>query len=308
MRYASGCVNEGRQTRYYGAVEAGGSKFVCAVGDASGRIHIEERFATIDPPATLASVVDFLRRGSRTVGPLLGIGVGCFGPLELGRHRAGFGRIGRTPKAGWSGADILGSLAEFACPLSIDTDVNAAALAEHRWGAAQDVQSLVYLTIGTGIGGGVVINGAPVHGLMHPEIGHLFPRRHPEDRDFAGVCPFHADCYEGLASGPAIIARRGAALTDLDPGDVQWEIEADYLGQLCAAVVLTLAPERIVIGGGVMQQTRLLRPLRARLRHLLHDYIDRPQLDGEIDRFVVPPGLGSRSGVLGALALALGCQ
>lgn len=305
MRYDRRPVNEQRQTRFYGAVEAGGTKFVCAVGDASGRIHAEERFATTDPPATLASVVDFLRRGSRRFGPLAGIGVGCFGPLEIERQRAHYGRIGRTPKAGWSGIDILGSLAEFACPLAIDTDVNAAALAEHRWGAARDVQSLVYLTIGTGIGGGVIIDGKPVHGLMHPEIGHLYPRRHPQDRDFAGVCPFHGDCHEGLASGPAIIARRGTALSDLDPADVLWEIEADYLGQLCAALVLSLSPERIVIGGGVMQETRLLAPLRARLRHWLHDYIDRPQLSTEIERFVVLPGLGRQSGVLGALALAL---
>ncbi len=225
--------------------------------------------------------------------------------MELDRRSAHYGFTGHTPKPGWSGIEIAGTLArEFACPIGFDTDVNAAALAEHRWGAARDVQTLVYLTVGTGIGGGAFVNGKPLHGLTHPEIGHMYPRRHPRDPEFAGVCPFHGDCLEGLASGAAIVARSGAQLQELAAGHSQWEIEADYLGQLCANLVVTLSPQRIIMGGGVMSQTQLLAPIRRQLQHWLRGYIDRPQILSGIDRYVVAPGLGARAGILGALALA----
>jgi len=292
--------------KFYGAIEAGGTKFVCAIGDNEGHIHHEENFPTRDPASTLAQVQSFLRRGRARFGELQAIGVACFGPIELRRDSPRYGCIGHTPKAGWSSTDIVGALArEFRCPIGFDTDVNAAAMAEHRWGAARDVSSLVYLTVGTGIGGGVLIDGKPIHGLMHPEMGHVYPRRHPRDLDFAGVCPFHRDCMEGLAAGPAIIARSGAPLSNLPPDHPQWEIEADYLGQLCAQLVVTLSPKRVVMGGGVMAQTRLFLPIRAATRNWLGGYIDRPELLAEIERYIVAPGLGSRSGILGALALAL---
>jgi fructokinase len=163
----------------------------------------------------------------------------------------------------------------------------------------------VYLTIGTGIGGGVVVDGAPIHGLMHPEIGHIYPRRHPLDGGFEGVCPFHRDCMEGVASGPAILARTGASLGELGETHPQWEIEADYLGQLCAQLVVTVSPQRIVMGGGVMNQSRLLPLIRPRLRHWLGGYIDRCEIHSGIDRYVVAPELGDRAGVLGALGLAM---
>lgn len=201
---------------------------------------------------------------------------------------------------------MAGALArEFECPIGFDTDVNAAALAEHRWGAARDVMNLVYLTIGTGIGGGVVVDGVPIHGLMHPEIGHIYPRRHSLDSGFAGVCPFHRDCMEGVASGPAILARTGASLAELGETHPQWEIQADYLGQLCAQLVVTVSPQRIVMGGGVMSQTRLLPLIRARMRHWLGGYIERSEIGSGIDRYVVAPELGERAGVLGALVLAM---
>jgi fructokinase len=226
--------------------------------------------------------------------------------VELDKTSGRYGFMGRTPKPGWSGTDIAGTLArEFSCPIGFDTDVNAAALAEHRWGAAQDVNTLVYLTIGTGIGGGVLVDGAPIHGLMHPEIGHIYLRRHPLDLGFDGVCPFHRDCLEGVASGPAIIARTGATLRQLDESHPQWEIEADYLGQLCAQLVATVSPQRIIMGGGVMSQARLLPLIRPRLRHWLGGYIDRSEIQGGADRYVVAPDLGDRAGVLGALVLAM---
>jgi fructokinase len=279
------------QSQIYGAVEAGGTKFVCAIGDESGKVLKEERFPTQDPGSTLARMRQFLRQGCEEFGALSGIGVGSFGPVQLDRRSSEYGYITRTPKPGWSGTDIIGGLArEFSCAVGFDTDVNAAALGEHRWGS--------------GIGGGALVNGKPIHGVMHPEMGHLYPRRHPRDTGFPGICPFHQDCMEGVASGSAIQARSGASLADLDAADVQWELEADYLGQLCAQLVLTLSPQRIVLGGGVMNQARLLGPIRQRMRHWLGGYIDRNDVLSDDSGYVVTPGLGGRAGVLGALALA----
>ncbi len=290
----------------YGAVEAGGTKFVCAVADGNGQIMEQQRFPTTDPSATLGAACEFLRAASGRIGRLTAIGIASFGPVHLRKDSRQYGRIGKTPKAGWSGTDIVGVLArEFACPIGFDTDVNAAALAEHRWGAARDLDSLVYVTVGTGIGGGVLTAGAPIHGLMHPEIGHIHPRRHPRDEGFAGVCPFHGDCLEGLASGPAIVARSGAELHLLDPDHVQWAIEADYLGQLCAQLVVTVSPQRIVLGGGVMTHGRLLAPVRERLLHWLGGYVDRPEILDAAQPYVVSTGLEPQSGVLGAVLLAM---
>jgi fructokinase len=294
------------EARLFGAVEAGGTKFVCAIGNDRGEILAQARFPTTDPLSTLANVHAFLRHGARSLGTLAAIGVACFGTVELDPSSPRYGFIGQTPKAGWQGTDIAGSLArQHRCPMGFDTDVNAAALAEHRWGVARGLNNLVYLTIGTGIGGGVVVDGAPLHGLMHPEIGHVYPRRHPLDLDFRGVCPFHGDCMEGVASGPAIIARTGACLLELDESHPQWQIEADYLGQLCAQLVVTVSPQRIVMGGGVMSQVRLLPLIRARLRHWLAGYVDRSEILLEADRYVVAPELGENAGVLGALVLAI---
>jgi fructokinase len=289
-----------------GAVEAGGTKFVCAIGDETGRLLSEERFPTTDPQATFAAMLGSLRRQSAARETLAAIGVGSFGPVELDRSAAHYGYILRTPKPGWSMIDLMGTLErEFSCPIGFDTDVNAAAIAEHRWGAARGAQDVVYVTVGTGIGGGTLVAGKPVHGLLHPEIGHLYPRRHPADRDFTGVCPFHGDCLEGLASGPAILARSGASLDRLEEHDPQWDIQADYLGQLCMTLVLTTSPRRIVMGGGVMSQLRLLPMIRARVKDLLHGYVDRPEVLERLDEFIVAPSLGAQAGVLGALALGI---
>ncbi|HWX80685.1 MAG TPA: ROK family protein [Steroidobacteraceae bacterium] len=295
-----------RATRMFGAVEAGGTKFVCAIGDASGQIHAQTRFPTTEPAATLSAARDFLRANSLKFGTLAAIGIASFGPVNLDRSSPRYGFIGRTPKAGWSDTGIVAMLAqEFPCPIGFDTDVNAAALAEHRWGAARDVGNLVYVTVGTGIGGGVLVRGAPLHGLMHAEIGHIRPQRHPLDVDFYGVCPFHRDCLEGLASGPAIVARAGAELQNLDAAHPQWELEADYLGQLCAQLVFTLSPQRIIMGGGVMTQLRLLPGIQRRMLHWLGGYMDRREILEDTDRYVTLPGLGAQAGVLGALSLAI---
>jgi fructokinase len=293
--------------RYFGAVEAGGTKFVCAIADECGTLLAEARFPTADPVSTLAAVCRFLAERSRAIGPLSAIGLGCFGPINLDSRARNYGFIGKTPKGGWNDFDIVGVLRrQFPCPVGFDTDVNAAALAEHRWGAGQAAGNLLYITVGTGIGGGVLVDGLPLHGLMHPELGHLFPRRHPSDTHFAGVCPFHGDCLEGLASGPAIVARCGNELRTLEAAHLQWDLEADYLGQLCAQAVLALSPQRIVMGGGVMSETRLFPAIRQRLLHWLGGYIDRSEILDASGQYVVPAALGERAGVLGGIALAMG--
>ncbi len=306
QRYGLSCGAMTSAQRFFGAVEAGGTKFVVAIGDERGKILAQERFPTADPTSTLAATIAFLRQRGEDLVPLTAIGIACFGPVELDKSSAHYGFIGQTPKAGWSGTDVAGTLArEFPCPIGFDTDCNAAGLAEHRWGAARDVEDLVYVTVGTGIGGGVLVGGKPIHGLMHPETGHIYPRRHPLDAGFDGVCPFHGDCLEGVASGPAIVARTGASLQQLDASHPQWEIEADYLGQLCAQLVVTVSPQRIVMGGGVMSQARLLPLVRRRAQHWLGGYIDRREILTGLDRYVVAPALGDQAGVLGALVLAM---
>ena len=301
----------------YAAIEAGGTKWVCALADGDGRLLARHRFATRDPDPTLAEAADWLQAATAQAGTdarPAGLGIASFGPLELDPASPRHGRLLRTPKPGWSDADLLAPFrARFpGMPLALDTDVNAAALAEAAAFARSEgrtPRSLVYVTVGTGIGGGVVVDGRPLHGLLHPELGHLHPRRHADDVDadgapFAGICPYHGDCLEGLASGPALQARLGHGLDAAAPDHPAWAVQADYLGQLCAQIALALSPERIVLGGGVMQQTRLLPLLRARARHWLGGYLDRSQTESGIDRWIVAPACGEDSGLLGALQLA----
>jgi fructokinase len=293
-----------RTRNNFGAVEAGGTKFLCAVGTAQGQWLERVRIPTNDPQTTIAEVVRFFQRASSAHGALRAIGVASFGPVQLRPDAPDFGFITGTPKPAWSNTDLLGPLRnEFNVPLGFDTDVNAAALAEVRLGVGRGLKALVYVTVGTGIGGGIVINGASVHGLMHPEIGHIRPRRHALDHS-PGICAFHGDCLEGLASGPAIIARAGASLDALDPAHEAVRIEADYLGQMCAQIVLMISPERIVLGGGVMSNARLLAPVRERMRFWLGGYI-RDAAVTSSDSYVVGPGLGDGSGITGALLLAI---
>lgn len=308
MSARSGASGDGPGARaaVFAAIEAGGTKFVCAIGQADGQLRERVRIATRDPDGTLGEVLDWLAAASARHGAPGAIGIGSFGPIDLDPRSPTHGCFLRTPKSGWSGVDLAGAFAaRSAAPVALDTDVNAAALAECAWGAGRGLDHLAYVTVGTGIGVGVVVRGRPLHGLLHPELGHLRPRRPPQDATFAGVCPFHGDCFEGVASGPSIVARLGRELGDADADDPIWGVEADYLGQLCAQIALALSPQRIVLGGGVMQHARLLPPLRARLRHWLGGYLARAQVEDGLDEYVVAPGLGGDSGVLGALALAI---
>ncbi len=290
----------------YGGIEAGGTKFVCVVGTGPDNIAASERFPTRAPAETLADVTAFFRAYMDHSGPLDGLGIASFGPLELrpGNHRQGW--ITRTPKAGWSNTDLVGPLRDaLDVPVAIDTDVNGAALAEGIWGAGRGCSNLVYVTIGTGIGGGALVNGRPVHGLPHPEMGHLIVPREPGD-DFAGHCPFHGDCFEGMASGPAVAARWGCPAEQLRGDDLTRAvaIEAGYIASGVRNIVYTLAPERVVIGGGISHLDGLFPAVHDRLRETLAGY---PGCDEhQLDTFVVRPGLGDRAGAAGALALAAG--
>lgn len=287
---------------YYGAIEAGGTKFICEVTDADGKVLAATRIDTTTPDATLARVQQFLAAGQQQHGPLAGIGIAAFGPLDLHPDSASYGHILATPKPHWSQVDLVSPLRRhFGCAVAIDTDVNAAALAEARLGAGKHCDSVLYVTVGTGIGGGGVIYGRTLKGALHPEMGHIRVLRHPRDTQFTGTCPFHGDCLEGLASGPAIVARFGKALDQLADNSDAIEIIGYYLGQLASTCILMLSPQRLVIGGGVMQQQSLYAVIRRTASRFLNGYAG---IGNSLDHLIVPPALGERSGIAGAFVLA----
>ena len=287
-----------------GAVEAGGTKFVCMVGTGPGDIRSQTKFPTTTPEATLGQALEFLRVAQREHGTLRAVGVASFGPVDLQPTSPTFGFITSTPKAGWANVDIAGAFREaFGVPVGFDTDVNAAALGEWRWGAARGLDTFLYLTIGTGIGGGGMVNGSLMHGLVHPEMGHV---RIPHDLaadPFAGTCPFHGDCLEGLASGPAMNARWLQPAETLPADHVAWALEARYLALALVTFVCTVSPQRIIMGGGVMSMEALFPLIRRDMLELLNNYVRAPQILQSIDEFIVQPWLGGSAGVLGALAL-----
>ncbi len=285
----------------WGGIEAGGTKFVCALGTGPEDLRAEARFPTTTPEETIGRVVAFFREQRELP---VAVGIACFGPLDPNPGSATYGYITTTPKPGWAHTDIVGALVRaLGVPVGFDTDVNGAALGEQRWGAAQGLDTFIYLTVGTGIGGGGMANGRLIHGLMHPEMGHM---RIPHDRQrdpFPGCCPYHGDCFEGLAAGPAIEQRWGRRGETLDADHPAWELEAHYLALGLANFLVTLSPQRIILGGGVMEQPRLLPLLRREVQDLLNRYLQVPAILEGIDGYIVGPGLGSRAGVLGAIAL-----
>lgn len=288
-----------------GGIEAGGTKCRAVVGSSADDIRSEARIATTTPLETLSALVEFFRSQQHQHGPIAAIGIACFGPLDLHRSSPTFGWITSTPKPGWAGTDVVGPLARaFHVPIGIDTDVTAAALGEWRFGAARGLDTVLYLTVGTGIGGGALVGGLPLHGLVHPEMGHV---RVPHDEradPFRGVCPFHGNCLEGLASGTAMTARWGQPAETLPPEHPAWALEAHYLALALHNVVCTLSPQRIVMGGGVMHEPSLLPRVRRELAALLNGYVRSPALADELDGYVVAPALGERAGAVGALVLA----
>ena len=282
----------------YGGIEGGGSKWECAIGTGADDVRARATIPTTTPTETIDRVVAFFESGEAVTA----LGIGSFGPVDPDRSSSTWGHITTTPKPGWAHTDVGQEIARrLAVPVVFDTDVNAAVLGEHLWGAARGLQTFCYVTVGTGIGGGVMANGALVHGLVHPQFGHM---RIPHDRavdPFEGVCPYHGDCWEGLASGRALEARRSRPADELGDDEPLWELEARYLALGLVSVISILSPERIIVGGGVMKQPRLISLVREQVRRLLNGYV--PRID-EREDYIVTPGLGSVAGVLGAIALA----
>jgi fructokinase len=288
-----------------GGIEGGGTKFLCAVGYSSERILEQIVIPTREPHVTLQAALDFFSASQSKHGVVQGFGIASFGPVDLRPRSPTFGRIMATPKPGWSGTDLLGALrSRFAVPAAIDTDTGAAALAELKLGAGRDVGSIAYVTVGTGIGGGYAPRACNGAQLLHPEIGHLKVQRDPRDTDFKGICPFHGDCLEGLASGPAIVARWGTQMSGLDAEHPARSIIGNYLGQLAASIALMVSPERVILGGGVMGGGHLLPYIRNTAREYLNGYIGPLNDPGALERYVRSPGLGDRAGISGALLLA----
>ncbi len=291
--------------RLFAGIEAGGTKFICAVGSGPEDLRAEARFPTTTPAETLARTVDFIRKAQRRHGPLAAIGIAAFGPLDLNPASPTYGYITTTPKTRWAHSNLIGAFRQhFDLPIAFDTDVNGAALGEWRWGAARGLDTFLYLTIGTGIGGGGMARGRLLHGLVHPEMGHIRVARDPQRDPFPGICPFHGDCLEGLASGPALEERWGQRPEDLPSEHPAWELETEYLAQALHNLICAFSPQRIILGGGVMQQRHLFPRLRARVQASLNGYVQSPAILERIETYIVPPALGGRAGVLGALALA----
>lgn len=290
-----------KKNQLFGGIEGGGTKFVCAVGTGPYDIRAEVRFPTTTPKETLDQAIAFFQEHDG----ISAIGVASFGPLDPRPASATFGQILSTPKAGWSGAQIVESLrGSFDLPIGFDTDVNGAALGEFCWGAAQGLDTFIYLTLGTGIGGGAYVNGRLLHGLLHPEMGHIAVPHDLMQDPFEGACPFHKDCFEGLASGVAMEKRWGQRAETLPSDHPGWELEAHYIAHALASYIYTLSPQRIIIGGGIGQHTRLLPDVQQKTISILNGYVRAPAILENIQTYIVSPGLGDRAGVAGAIALA----
>ncbi|ANY67460.1 fructokinase [Paenibacillus sp. BIHB 4019] len=283
-----------------GAIEAGGTKFVCGVGNEHGVIEDRVSFPTEKPEITMANVIDYFKDKQ-----VEAIGVGTFGPINIDKSSPQYGFVTTTPKPGWGNFDFLGALKEhYNVPYGWDTDVNAAAYGEAVWGAAKGLDSCIYYTIGTGVGVGVYSEGKLVHGLVHPEGGHILTRRHPEDT-YDGFCPYHGDCLEGVAAGPAIEKRWGVKAVELPPEHKAWEMEAFYIAQAVAGSILLLSPRKIILGGGVMHQSQLFPLIHAEVKRALNGYVQAAEILNNIENYIVSPGLGDNAGLCGSLALGL---
>jgi len=290
----------------YGGIEAGGTKFVCAIGTGPDDVRAEARFPTASPDETIGRAVAFIREQVAAAGETLAaVGIASFGPIDPDPRSPSFGYVTTTPKPGWAHTDLAGAVRRaLGVPVGFDTDVNTAALGEHRWGAAQGLDTFVYLTVGTGLGGGGMVNGELIHGMMHPEMGHI---RVPHDwavDPYPGFCTYHGDCLEGLCCGPAIAERWGQPGEDLRPDHPAWQLEARYLALGLVNYICTLSPQRIIMGGGVMARHFLFPMVGREVQALLNGYVGTPQILHDIDTYIVPPALGPRAGVLGAIALA----
>lgn len=295
----------------FAGIEGGGTKYVAAISDGRGpELLARASFPTLTSPAdTLGACIAWIRQQTGAFGRLMSVGVGSFGPIDLDATSPMYGHVTTTPKRGWQDADVAGAFSRaFGVPVGFDTDVNVAALGEAEWGAGRGARSLVYITMGTGIGGGALIDGQPLHGLLHPEMGHMRVSRDAGD-GFAGVCPHHGDCWEGLCAGPSIEARAGARAEQLPADHPVWAQVARTTGLALSNIVLTLSPQRIVLGGSVPKAGKLggerfMAMVRAETVRALNGYLKVPAILDHIEGYIVPPGLGDNAGVCGAIVLA----
>lgn len=280
-----------------GAIEAGGTKFVCAVGDED--LNVIERISipTTEPSETLPKVIEFFKQYQ-----ISSIGIGSFGPIDINKDSDTYGYITSTPKIAWQNFDFIGAVQEhFDVPVAFTTDVNASLYGEYKKGIAKNIDSAVYYTVGTGIGGGAIVKGKIVQGLSHPEMGHMSVKIHKDDQDFEGNCPYHGNCLEGLASGPAIEKRAGISAKEIHENDKDWDIVAYYIAQAALNTELMLSPEKIIFGGGVMHQSHLLIKVHEQFERLNNNYIAVPP----VEEYIVTPSLNDDQGIIGCLALAL---
>jgi fructokinase len=291
----------------YGAIEAGGTKFVCAVAGAFDDIRSQISLPTETPEKTLAAVHAYFEDFQKTSGTKLdALGIACFGPLDLNKDSKTYGFITTTPKAGWQNTDLVGTIKKrLNLSVGFDTDVNAAAYGEYLWGAGKGLDVVLYLTVGTGIGGGLYVNGKPLHGLMHPEMGHVLIQQNKTVDKFACCCPFHDSCLEGLASGRAVDLRWKCHASELPKDHPAWELEADYLAQGLMNYIMTVSPQKIILGGGLMHTQQLYHLIRRKVVEKLNGYISVPSILQHIDNYIVPPILGDRAGICGAIGLAM---
>lgn len=287
-----------------GALEAGGTKMVCAIVEADGKgsweILDQVSIPTLSPAATLPMLADYFKGKG-----IEALGIACFGPIDLHKDSPTYGYITTTPKTGWANCNIVGAFAkELGVPIGFDTDVNGSLLGEATFGCARGIENSVYITIGTGIGAGIMSNGRLLHGMLHPEAGHVTLKRHEKDLDFACSCPFHESCFEGLAAGPAIQKRWGKKGVELSDRPEVWEIEAYYIAQALVDYIMVLSPEKIILGGGVMHQPQLLPLIRDEVKRQVNRYIRTRQLEN-LDEYIVGASLGDNQGILGACCLAM---
>ncbi len=292
--------------KYFGGIEAGGTHFNCIIANGPDDILAEIQLPTTSVKTTLSSVSDFFREQiSSTDIKIEAIGLGSFGPVDLKPDSKTYGSITCTPKPGWQNTPILKILEkELSIPVTFETDVNCAAIGEMTWGTGKALKDFIYITVGTGIGGGIIIDRKPVHGLTHSELGHILIPHDINKDPFVGNCPFHQDCFEGLASGPAMEKRWEMKAENMPREHPAWQLEAEYISLALHNYLCTLSPQKIILGGGVMQNAFLFPLIRKRILLLLNQYIQSPALSKHINQYVVPPGLGKRSGSLGAIALA----
>lgn len=284
----------------FGGIEAGGTKMVCAVGDENGEIIDKTTFPTRQPEETFHNLIRYFMPWD-----IKALGIGCFGPVDLNRQSKTYGYITKTPKEGWENCDVVGTFeTALGIPVGFDTDVNGAILGEVTWGAAKGMENAIYITVGTGVGVGVYLNGRLLHGLVHPEAGHILIAKHSEDF-YEGCCPFHKNCVEGLASGSAIEGRWGKKAAELADREEVWKLEAYYIAQAIVNYILAYSPQKIILWGGIMHQKKLFALIREEVKRLMNGYLSHEMLKESIEEYIVPPALGENPGIMGAIKLGM---